>query len=103
MFNVFFIYSLMMPLCCKAALSTLPSFFFQAINSRYRFLHCMGGQTPTWIRDGQMARKKCFMEGRMEKKLMADIIFIKGEEGGWEVPKFNYEVFTYFFIVYKIL
>ena len=43
-------------------------FFFQAINSRYRFLHCMGGQTPTWIRDGQMARKKCFMEGRMEKK-----------------------------------
>ena len=69
-------------------------------------MHCMGGQTPTWIRDGQMARKNVLWKEGWKKKLMADIIFIKGkrEDGrSMGIPKFNYEVFTYFFIVYKIL
>ena len=76
-------------------------FFFQAINSRYRFLHCMGGQTPTWIRDGQMARKKCFMEGRMEKKLMADIIFIKGKREDGRSPNSIISIYLFFLLFTK--
>ena len=30
--------------------------------------------------------KRCFMEGRMEKKLMADIIFIKGKREDGRSP-----------------
>ena len=80
-------------------------FFFQAINSRYRFLHCMGGQTPTWIRDQQMARKK-LLYGRMdgkEKKLMADIIFIKGKSEDGRSPNSIMKYLFNFFIVHKIL
>ena len=78
-------------------------FFFQAINSRYRFLHCMGGQTPTWIRDGQMARKKCFMEGRMEKKLMADIIFIKGKREDGRSPNSIISIYLFFLLFTNIM
>ena len=58
----------------------------------------MGGQTPTWIRDGQMARKKLFY-GRKDgkKKLMADIIFIKGKREDGRSPN---SIMKYLLIFY---